>query len=178
MFLFRAQRAELQRLEGEIDLHEGRISEWISCTKNMSGDHKEFTALQEMHRQILSKIPEAGRVHDLAEQIVDLGRRRDCRVTYVGVPFTSLFSSGGDAKPSTTFGGLGILPLRLVVEGRFLAVGAFMESLVGLPFVASFGEVEVHRRSGDPSEVEAEFTIRVLTREVSSLGEVVSEAGI
>jgi Tfp pilus assembly protein PilO len=168
VLLFRDQQAELVRLDGEIAALEGQVAEWVEATKRLSDYHEEYTALQETHHQLLSQIPVSGRVYGLAEEIIAMARERGCRVGYVGIPFSRLFAGGGGG--GVVVRGLDVVPIRLVVEGDFLSVGRFMESLASLPFFAAFGDLEIDRSSDGVDRVEADFHVNIFVREESRTG--------
>ncbi len=140
-FLFLKQQAGLASLRAEMERVETDVTGWMAETKSLSDYQKEYQALKENHWRFLSRIPEKDQVQELAEEIIEMGRTYDCRVTYVGVPVSRFF---GEGDPSES-GEVMIIPLMLIIRGDFIPVGEFMGSMSRLSYFASFGEIEMSR---------------------------------
>jgi len=171
--LFQRQKDELARLEREIEDVELLVSNWVSETRNLSDYHNEYANLEKEQHQILSEIPEARQVHELAQQLIEIGKSHDCRVTYVGIPFSEFFS-GDEKGGSSRQGDVMILPLKLIVEGSFVSIGHYMETLSGLPLFNAFGELEMDRMSPDGDELESNFSLYVYLKFKGNKGKGVS----
>ena len=169
MFLFRDQQAKLRRLAEEIGAREAQVKEWVEATKRLPDSHEQYAELRATHHQLLSRIPESGRVHGLAEEVIALGKGQGCRIAYVGVPFSKLFTG---AENGSAIRGVTVVPLRLIVDGEFLAVGRFMESLADLPYFAGYGNLEIDR-DDQGNRVEADLSVDIYVRE----GEIVGRGG-
>jgi len=156
--LFQRQKDELIRLSIAIENAEMLAYNWVSETKNLSDYHNEYVIKEKEQHQILSRIPEADQVHELAQQLIEMGKSHGCMVTYVGIPFSQFFSREDQVVPSRQ-GDVMILPLQLIVNGSFVSTGRYIEALSSLPLFAAFGELEMRRMSADRDELKSNFSM-------------------
>jgi Tfp pilus assembly protein PilO len=169
--LYTRQKKELLKLDQEISKVESLVSRWVSDTRSLSDYNSKHLVLKEKQHQLLERIPKADQVQELAERIVDLGSTHQCQVTYIGIPFSSLFSDRARGD-ETIQGQLMVVPLQVNVKGQFISIGNLMESLSKLPFFSSFGDLEITRLAGGNGDLVSSFSMVVyVLRSTSQVGE-------
>jgi Tfp pilus assembly protein PilO len=168
-YVFKSQKADIDRLDEEIRKVETLVSEWVADTKSLADYKSEFANLESQQQKILSEIPRPYQVQELSQQLIDLGKSYGCQVSYVGIPFSEFFSND-EEKIFPEQNDVTILPLHLVVRGEFVPVGYFMEALADLPFFAAFGELEMSRVSQEENILESSFSMMVFLVQDSNEG--------
>jgi Tfp pilus assembly protein PilO len=158
--LFQRQKNEMVRLSNAIENVEVLAYNWVSETKNLSDYHNQYVIKEKEQHRMLSRIPEADQVHELAQQLIEIGKSHGCMVTYVGMPFSQFFSDGDQVVPSRQ-GDVMILPLQLIVNGSFISTGRYIETLSSLPLFAAFGELGMRRISAGRDELESNFSMYI-----------------
>ena len=144
-----------------------QLDETRARVKGIGKLRERVAELEQANSQFIARVIPRSQMLSMLRQLAQLGADRKVRFLEIAPPsLDSLLQQENPAVPLRT------VPFMVTVQGRYIDIGQYVESLDKFPYFVRVPDFEVNAREDVRPEVEAKLLVNLVTSSLAMCGKL------